>query len=234
MKLSPIRRSSPTTLDPLPVVEHSRHLGVLKKPEGCNGCAYKSVGAGFCADWFPPDPKIACLLEAPGENEILQRKPLVGAAGIAWETRLLEPLGLTRHDVLIANSIRCRPKGSSGKEAWNDFPTGRVSKHVLEVCRQYDGQHGGAHGELIPGGLTTWDPNAFVVSFHPSMLNRAPMTLRLIRRAIKRALGLVEMGYRPCVLMGDTATGLVAPWLQGGIKKWIGHYWLGKLPWGRG
>lgn len=209
---------------PLPSpTDQPAYLGVLRKPSQCSQCAYRTVGAGFCPDWVPPRPRLAFLLEAPGENEILQRAPLVGKAGKLWESRLLRPLGLTRDDCLISNVARCRPPG-------NEYPDGSVAKHVGHVCRQYDDFHGGSNGELVEGGLKSYNPNAFVVSFHPSMLSRAPMTLRLIRRAIERALGLEARGYRVCVLMGDVATSLVAPYLTGGLKRWSGHWFLGKWP----
>ena len=46
--------------------------------------------------------------EAPGENEDLQNRPFVGAAGKLL-TDLLGGIGLKREDVYIANVIKCRP-----------------------------------------------------------------------------------------------------------------------------
>ncbi len=46
--------------------------------------------------------------EAPGKNEDLQGRPFVGAAGKLLG-ELLEGIGLTRDDVFICNTLKCRP-----------------------------------------------------------------------------------------------------------------------------
>ena len=50
--------------------------------------------------------------EAPGENEDLQREPFVGQAGKLLDN-MLKGLGLDRrHNVYIANVLKCRPPGN--------------------------------------------------------------------------------------------------------------------------
>lgn len=55
-----------------------------------------------------PAAEIMFVGEAPGENEDLQNRPFVGAAGKLL-TELLGSIGLKREDVYIANVIKCRP-----------------------------------------------------------------------------------------------------------------------------
>jgi uracil-DNA glycosylase len=55
-----------------------------------------------------PEAGIMFVGEAPGENEDLQNRPFVGAAGKIL-TDLLGRIGLKREDVYIANVIKCRP-----------------------------------------------------------------------------------------------------------------------------
>jgi len=73
------------------------------------------------------DPQAAIMLvgEAPGEVEDRQGRPFVGPSG-QFLSRLLEQNGLSREEVFITNSVKCRPPN-------NRFP------HVkeLEVCRQH-------------------------------------------------------------------------------------------------
>jgi DNA polymerase len=52
--------------------------------------------------------KIMIVGEAPGKNEDLQGVPFVGAAGQLLN-KLLISVGLSREDVYITNTIKCRP-----------------------------------------------------------------------------------------------------------------------------
>ncbi len=54
------------------------------------------------------NPTILFVGEAPGENEDLQGKPFVGAAGQLLD-RYLEFIGLEEEDFYIANILKCRP-----------------------------------------------------------------------------------------------------------------------------
>ena len=49
--------------------------------------------------------------EAPGQQEDIQGKPFVGRAGQLL-TRIIEAMGLVRHDVYICNILKCRPPGN--------------------------------------------------------------------------------------------------------------------------
>ena len=55
-----------------------------------------------------PKAEILFVGEAPGNNEDLQARPFVGAAGKLLSD-LLNRIGLKREDVFIANVIKCRP-----------------------------------------------------------------------------------------------------------------------------
>jgi uracil-DNA glycosylase len=46
--------------------------------------------------------------EGPGQNEDIQGRPFIGAAG-GFLTHLLESIGLRREDVFITNMVKCRP-----------------------------------------------------------------------------------------------------------------------------
>jgi DNA polymerase len=63
-----------------------------------------------------PKAEIMFVGEAPGENEDLQNRPFVGAAGKLL-TDLLGGIGLKREDVFIANVIKCRPPENRNPQA---------------------------------------------------------------------------------------------------------------------
>lgn len=186
-------------------------LSILTKPQSCvDTCEYSTVGRGFCPDWVPPSPKLACLLEAAGENEIIDKEPLVGATGRLFTYRLITELGYTRSDVLLANTIRCNPPG-------NAYPVGALRKQAELRCRQYD------------KALDEYDPNYFVVTLHPAVLLRTWSLLRVIQADMMKSQRFAAKGHRVLVLLGEKATGLVLPGIDGGVTRWRGHN--GPLDW---
>jgi uracil-DNA glycosylase len=57
------------------------------------------------------DADLMFVGEAPGANEDRQGLPFVGQAGRLLDT-LLEEIGLTRDDVFVVNTLKCRPPGN--------------------------------------------------------------------------------------------------------------------------
>src|ERR1700760_2534870 len=57
------------------------------------------------------DADLMFVGEAPGANEDKQGLPFVGQAGRLLDT-LLGEIGLTRGDVFVANTLKCRPPGN--------------------------------------------------------------------------------------------------------------------------
>jgi DNA polymerase len=58
-----------------------------------------------------PDADLMFVGEAPGFHEDQQGVPFVGQAGKLLD-RLLAGIGLTRADVFVANTLKCRPPGN--------------------------------------------------------------------------------------------------------------------------
>jgi uracil-DNA glycosylase family 4 len=58
------------------------------------------------------DADVMFIGEAPGFHEDKQGEPFVGAAGQLLTRMLDEILSVARHDVYIANVIKCRPPGN--------------------------------------------------------------------------------------------------------------------------
>lgn len=73
------------------------------------------------------DPSTGIILvgEAPGENEDLQGRPFVGRSGKILEAMMADA-GLSRSDVVITNTVKCRPPG-------NRDPT----KEEMAACRPF-------------------------------------------------------------------------------------------------
>lgn len=55
----------------------------------------------------PPNARLALVGEAPGKNELIKLRPMVGASGIKLE-EILWAVGLRRNQVWVGNAASCR------------------------------------------------------------------------------------------------------------------------------
>src|SRR3970282_2402046 len=74
----------------------------------CTKCALASGRTQVVFGAGSPDADLMFVGEAPGFHEDQQGVPFVGQAGKLLE-RLLAGIGLTREDVYISNTLKCRP-----------------------------------------------------------------------------------------------------------------------------
>ena len=83
------------------------------------GCELCGLCKGRTRIVFPdgnPSSGIVFVGEAPGENEDLQGRPFVGRSGKILDG-MMEEAGFSRADVLITNTVKCRPPGNSDPTA---------------------------------------------------------------------------------------------------------------------
>jgi DNA polymerase len=62
-----------------------------------------------------PTARLMFIGEGPGEQEDLQGRPFVGAAGKLLD-KIIEAMGFRREDVYIGNVVKCRPPGNRAPE----------------------------------------------------------------------------------------------------------------------
>ncbi len=226
--LAPLN-STPAELLPL-----WNSTGVATKPDPCKLCPFQKDGAGFTADWYPDAeqiPRLGFLLDFPSSDDIVSRRAWSGVAGYAWEQKYLKPFGLSLSDVMISHVLRCRPKASRfGKPI---YPIGKQRRDAELTCRHYDGQSWNGGG-MRPGGIRDFNPNLFVVTFHPIETLAVPALSKLLQRDVEKAVRKMRADpeARVLVLMGDEAKDLIAPWLKGSVRGWRGHFWRGSYPFG--
>lgn len=126
-----------------------------------------------------------------------------------WENYLLKSIGLSRDEVAIANTIRCRPPQ-------NKYPTGELGRAAFTHCRHYDSDV-----------IHRFNPELCVVSLHPAVILRDPSTYRLVENAMQKALRLATTTCKKvAVLMGEKALKLFAPWMASrwGVRRICGHF----------
>ena len=78
---------------------------------GCTRCRLAQTRTQVVFGVGNPDADLMFVGEAPGFHEDQQGFPFVGQAGKLLD-RLLAGIGLTRADVYIANTLKCRPPGN--------------------------------------------------------------------------------------------------------------------------
>ena len=78
---------------------------------GCTRCPLADGRTNVVFGAGSPDADLMLVGEAPGFHEDQQGVPFVGQAGQLLD-RLLDAIGLTRGDVYVANTLKCRPPGN--------------------------------------------------------------------------------------------------------------------------
>jgi uracil-DNA glycosylase family 4 len=84
---------------------------VYREASGCTRCALAQTRTTVVFGSGNADADLMFVGEAPGANEDKQGLPFVGQAGKLLD-KLLAEIGLTRGDVFVANTIKCRPPGT--------------------------------------------------------------------------------------------------------------------------
>jgi uracil-DNA glycosylase len=150
----------------------------------CSGRQQTVFGTGHeRADWM-------IVGEAPGEQEDLQGEPFVGAAGRLLD-RMLLALKLTRevsdsrHQVYIANTLKCRPPRNRNPEPaelaqclpFLERQVALIQPKLILAMGRFAVQSLLSSTEAIGklrGRLHTWRGVPVVVTYHPAYLLRQP------------------------------------------------------------
>lgn len=75
----------------------------------CRACGLCETRTNVVFGVGNPEAEVLFIGEGPGANEDLQGEPFVGRAGKLLDT-MLEAVGLSRkHNIYIANMVKCRP-----------------------------------------------------------------------------------------------------------------------------
>jgi DNA polymerase len=148
-----------------------------------------------------PSSGVVFVGEAPGETEDLTGRPFVGRSGKLME-RMMSEEGVSRSDVLITNTVKCRPPGNRDPTpeemvACRPFLDSEIcgSRVVVglgrSACRDLAGYEGrmkdivNTRMTIKAGGRDI----AFIPTFHPAacIYSRESreafrMTIRMIKR----------------------------------------------------
>jgi len=98
----------------------------------CNRCRLSSGRTRAVPGEGHPDTEVMFVGEGPGQNEDVQGRPFVGAAG-GLLNELLGSIGWQRTDVFITNVVKCRPPGNRDPEPDEMAACAPYLKRQLEV-----------------------------------------------------------------------------------------------------
>ena len=123
---------------------------MIPKPSSCQGCPFYTKGDYYTPDTIVPDSKVMFIAQNPGPDEEAGHKlinrtwqyghshdeytqvkpqPLIGATGQMFDRRFLPLANLSRSDVSIGNTIRCRPGSALGLRS-DELPTITNKMHL--------------------------------------------------------------------------------------------------------
>jgi DNA polymerase len=151
-----------------------------------------------------PSTGIYLVGEAPGENEDLQGRPFVGRSGAILE-KMMADAGLSRADVVITNTVKCRPPGNRDPTeeemaACRPFLDSELADARVVVglgksaCRDLMGFEGRmAEIANVPTTITVGGREvAFIPTYHPA----ATIYNKTSRAELARTMRMLAEDYR--------------------------------------
>lgn len=159
-----------------------------------------------------PHARLMLVGEGPGQQEDLQGRPFVGAAGQLLE-KILAAISLQREQVFIANVVKCRPPGNrtpTEDEARTCLPfllaQIKLISPAVVVCLGATALRALVGSELritsTRGTLYQRDGVLYIPTFHPAALLRDPSKKRDVWEDFKlvRSVLLEDMAENPVQL----------------------------------
>lgn len=179
-------------------LEEMRHLVA-----NCHLCALAKTRKNVVFGEGNPNAKLMFIGEGPGANEDASGRPFVGRAGELLTKIITNVLEIGRHDVYIANIVKCRPPKNrvptlNEVEACKPYilqqiqmvnpkiivALGSTSYHHL--TKEYNTKISQVRGEVFEFGNAKLIP-----TFHPSFLLRNPSAKREVFHDMLRVKGLL-------------------------------------------
>lgn len=106
---------SPTALPRTADDRRSALDAIAAEVRVCTRCRLATTRTNAVPGEGHPDTEVIFVGEGPGQNEDIQGRPFVGAAG-TFLTELINSVGWRREEVFITNVVKCRPPGNRDPE----------------------------------------------------------------------------------------------------------------------
>ena len=196
---------------------------MLPKPHTCHGCPLYGSGQGFVPADGSGSNAVLIVLEAAGEHEEKEGRPLAGKSGFSF-LRMLQRAGLRREDFRIHNVLSCRPpnnqlRGQAYEEAAIhhcapnlDATIARMQPRVIVVAGDVAFQrilpdlyerlkhHRPSMGLMDARGYVHWSEkyHAWVIpTIHPAFILRGQTAFESVFiRDLLRAVEVAKEGFK--------------------------------------
>ena len=185
--------------------ERIQELSVLsEKVAGCTACAeLASQRTQTVFGVGDPNARLCFLGEAPGADEDRLGEPFVGRAGQLL-TKIIEAMTLTRDDVYILNTLKCRPPGNRNpkpEEVANCRPFFEQQLDLIQpeficclgsVAAQNLLDTKISIGKLR-GEFHDWNGRKVLATYHPAYLLRNPPAKKYVwedMQILMKAMGI--------------------------------------------
>lgn len=184
---------------------------VYERARTCTRCPLHQTRTTVVFGSGNADAELMFIGEAPGANEDRQGLPFVGQAGKLLST-LLDEIGMSREQVFVANTVKCRPPGNRDPhpneiEACSEYLHSQVE--LIEpsmICTL-----GNFSTKLLRGDPTGisrlhGQPEVRTIGrrairlyplFHPAAALYTPSTLEVLRADFHRIPELLALGAPP-------------------------------------
>ncbi len=206
--------ASPAALPDLPLARENQtraaactSLGELRAlVAGCVACGLCRTRTQTVFSDGREHARVMFIGEAPGESEDRQGVPFVGAAGQLLTDIIQKGMGLARHEVYIANVLKCRPPGNRDPlpeetalcTPYLDRQIELVNPELIFAL----GLHAAHHLLRTPlsmgrlrGKVHAWKGRKVVATYHPAYLLRTPSAKKDCWQDVQ--LGMRELGLAP-------------------------------------
>jgi DNA polymerase len=164
-----------------------------------------------------PNADLMFVGEAPGFHEDQQGIPFVGQAGKLLD-RLLAGIGLTRADVYVANTLKCRPPGNRDPlpeekhqcEPWLFRQIELIKPKVIatlgnHATKQLTGKETGitrVHGQPQQAVFGSTTATIFPI-YHPAAALYTPAMLKVLEEDFAKIPALLEQEIEPLPSLSD-------------------------------
>ncbi len=150
-----------------------------------------------------PNATLVFVGEGPGQEEDLQGRPFVGAAGQLLTDIIVKGMQLKREDVYICNIVKCRPPGNRNPEP---DEVEACEPFLIKQLRAINPQIIIGLGNVavktllktkegitsLRGNWKTYQGIPLMPTFHPAYLLRTPSDKRLVWDDIKKVIAELE------------------------------------------
>jgi uracil-DNA glycosylase len=183
----------------------------------CTRCALSQSRTQVVFGNGHPNAELMFVGEAPGFHEDQQGIPFVGQAGKLLDT-LLAGIGLTRADVYVANTVKCRPPGNRDPlpeekhqcEPWLFRQIELIKPKVIatlgnHATKQLTGKETGitrVHGQPQQAVFGSTTVTIFPI-YHPAAALYTPAMLKVLEEDFAKIPALLEQEIEPLPSLSD-------------------------------